>query len=60
MKKLIENFKRFINEAEGIALPDVGKVALYHDKEPDNQQLILYYMSSLQGAGPPDRDWETV
>jgi hypothetical protein len=53
MKRLLENFNRFIKEAdEGIALPDVGKVALYHDKQSDNQQLILYYMSSLKGAGP--------
>jgi len=53
MKDLMENFRRFLTEANtGISLPDVGKVALYHDKEPDNQQLILYYMSSIQGAGP--------
>jgi hypothetical protein len=53
MKKLLENFKRFIEEAnEPIPLPDVGKVALYHDKQLDNQQLILYYMPNLKGAGP--------
>ena len=52
MKKLLESFKQFIDEAEGIPLPDVGNVALYHDKQTDNQQLILYYMSSLRGAGP--------
>jgi hypothetical protein len=53
MKKILENFRRFTNESdEAIDLPDVGKVALYHDKQSDNQQLILYYMSSLRGAGP--------
>ena len=52
MKKLLESFKQFIHETEGIPLPDVGNVALYHDKQTDNQQLILYYMSSLKGAGP--------
>lgn len=53
MKELIENFNRFIKEAdEGIPLPDVGNIALYHDKQTDNQQLILYYMSSNKGSGP--------
>ena len=53
MKRLLENFKKFINESdEGIALPDVGKVALFHDKEPDNQQLVLYYMSDRPDVGP--------
>ena len=53
MKELIENFNRFIKEAdEGIPLPDVGNIALYHDKQSDNQQLVLYYMSERKGAGP--------
>ena len=53
MKKLIENFNRFIKEsAEGIPLPEVGNIALYHDKQTDNQQLILYYMSDRPGVGP--------
>ena len=52
MKKLLESFKQFMDEAEGIALPEVGNVALYHDKQTDNQQLILYYMSNTRKAGP--------
>jgi|TARA_R110000822_G_scaffold100797_15_gene226696 hypothetical protein len=48
MKILMENFKKFLHEDDKtpVSLPDVGKVALYHDKESDNQQIILYYMSS--------------
>ena len=49
MKKLIERFQKFLKESgkEPIPLPDVGNVAMYHAKELDNHELILYIISQL-------------
>jgi hypothetical protein len=46
MKLIIENWNHYLHEGSDapIPLPDVAKVALYHDPEVDNHELILYGM----------------
>jgi len=50
MKVLMESFKAFLSEDDKpIPLPDLGNVAMFHNAETDNHELILYYLTA---AGP--------
>jgi len=43
----MESFKAFLAETEKpIPLPDFGNVAMFHNEESDNHELILYYLTA--------------
>ena len=48
MKIILESFKKFLSEDEKkpIPLPDTSNIGLFHAKEEDNHELILYYLSA--------------
>lgn len=47
MKVLMENWRKFVSEAEDkkpIDLPSDDNIVLYHDKDIDNHELVIYRM----------------
>lgn len=48
MKLILERFKKFLSENEApIELPTADEIALYHDKDIDNHELVIYKMTKF-------------
>ena len=48
MKLILERFRKFLKENEKqIELPSADDIALYHDKDIDNHELVIYKMTKF-------------